>query len=401
MIKHRYLWDTLAKELDTREALVITGARQTGKSTTLKWLLEQIESDNKLFLDLTLQSTRELFESYDAEGILLALKGRGLDFSQRAYIAIDEIQYSKQVPMIVKYLVDHYHIKFFLSGSSAYYLKNHFAESMAGRKLIFEMFPLSFQEYLDFKNLNFTLPNLSEVLSSEKELTFDRYLYNSIEGHYEDYINFGGFPAVVLESDLKRKQQKLDEIFTSYIDLDVEHLADFRSIGNLRKVIALLAVRVGSKVNVNDLSTITGLSRPTIQSYMEFLEKTYLIRLLPVTSKSSDVKTRKQSKVYFVDTGIAVRNADLSGGNKFENTLCHQLQRYGKLSYYDQKGEVDFILEVSSGKRFALEAKESPLPTHLKSLTIRSAQIDPQAVALIGRNATEKFSNYLWGGSIA
>ena len=401
MIKHRYIWDTLGKELNTREALVITGARQTGKSTTLKWLLEQVESDNKLFLDLTLQSTRDLFENYDAEGILLALKGRGLDFSQRTYIAIDEIQYSKRVPMVVKYLVDHYHIKFFLSGSSAYYLKNHFSESMAGRKLVFELFPLSFQEYLDFKNLDFVLPNFFEVLQNKDGVTFDSYLYNSISRHYEEYINFGGFPAVVLESDFERKKQRLDEIFTSYIDLDVEHLADFRSIGDLRKVIALLAARVGSKINVNDFSVITGLSRPTIQSYMEFLEKTYLVRFLPVTSKSNDVKTRKQAKVYFIDTGIAVRNADLSGGNKFENTLCHQLQRYGKLGYYDQKGEVDFVLERSNSDYFAFEAKESPVPSHLKSLVTRSAQLNPQAVALIGRNSSEKFKQYLWGGMIA
>ena len=210
LYRNRYLWNMLLKELDTREALVITGARQSGKTTTLNWLMEQIESKNKLFLDLTLESTLALFEEYDAEGIAHVLKARGLDLLDRAYVAIDEIQSSEKIPVIVKYLIDHYNIKFFLTGSSAFYLKNQFSESLAGRKLIFEIFPLSFQEFLDFKQVNFTLPSMFDENTNLKEQTFDTYTYNLLQLQYEEYIQYGGFPAVVEEPNPQRKRDQVD-----------------------------------------------------------------------------------------------------------------------------------------------------------------------------------------------
>jgi hypothetical protein len=104
----------------------------------------------------------------------------------------------------------------------------------------------------------------------------------------------------------------LEEIFSSYINLDVQSLADFKSINDLRKVIKLLAARIGNKLNSSELANITGLSRTTINSYIDFLEQTYLIRTVPVFSKSADVQSRMLKKLYFIDTGIANINADLS-----------------------------------------------------------------------------------------
>lgn len=398
--KTRFLWDILAQELETREAVVVTGARQSGKTTTLRWLLDQVQSDNKIFLDLALESTRTLFEEYDAEGIAHALQTRGVKLTERAYVAIDEIQYSKKVPLVVKYLIDHYRMKFYLTGSSAFYLKNQFSESMAGRKLIFELFPLSFQEFLVFKQITYALPALFTNATDINACTFNSYAFNVLQAYYEEFILYGGFPAVVLEQNVQRKQMLLDEIYTSYIDLDVEHLSDFKAIAELKRLIPLLAARIGSRINIEELSVIVGLSQPTVRTYVDFLQKTYLIRLLPVTSGNRDVKTRKQSKLYFVDTGIASRNADISGGAKFENALCHQLQRYGALSYYDGLGEIDFVLDTGA-TRYALEAKETPVPAQKKMLHSRAAQLGVPDFNLIGRYKSAKYHNYLWGGLIA
>ena len=400
-LNHRFLWDRLVSEIDTREATVITGPRQAGKSTTLQWLLDRVESDNKLSLDLTLESTRQLFESSDAEGILHHLSQIGIDLSRRAYIAIDEIQYSKELPFVVKYLIDHNRIKFFLSGSSSYYLKNQFSESMAGRKLIFELYPLSFQEFLSFKDQNYRLdPLFTQGYEVSKScFSQDAYSYNALKIYYDEYIQYGGFPRVALEPNVDRKKAILAEIFTSYIDLDVEHLSDFRSIADMRNLIRVLAARIGSRINVNDLSVITGLDQKTTRTYIDFLEKTYLIRLLSVSSSNPDVITRKQPKLYFVDTGIASQNADLSGGAKFENTLCHQLQRYGNLSYFDNRGEIDFVLDTEHAT-YALEAKESPTPKDKKELSTRAARLGVADYNLIGRHQVAKYDNYLWGGLI-
>ena len=134
-------------------------------------------------------------------------------------------------------------------------------------------------------------------------------------------------------------------------------------------------------------------------NHITFLEQTYLIRLLPAFSKSPSVRERIPRKVYFVDTGIANINADLSGGAKFENTLCHQLQAYGKTWFSNKGGEIDFVL--SRDKNFiAIEAKETPIDSHLKELRKRAAQIQAAPFAIIGRNSSAKFDRFIWGGSL-
>ena len=392
----RDIWPALKRELGNKEILVITGPRQVGKTTTLKWLLEQVP-ENKVYLDLTLSATQRLFDYEDYENIANHLKGFGLDFSRVPVIAIDEIQYSKHIPRVIKYLYDHYGIKFILSGSSAFYLKNHFSESLSARKIVYELLPLSFREFLAIKNVKYkpAQPDFSTL----SDAVFDSFAHGTLAPLYNEYIEFGGFPGVALSEAVERKRRMLDIIFSSYINLDVAQLADFKSVSDLRKLVSLLAARVGSRLNIDELSKIIGLSRPTVMNHITFLEQTYLIRLLPAFSKNTSVRERIPRKVYFVDTGIANVNADISGGAKFENTVCHQLQAYGKTCFSNKSGEIDFVL--ARDKNFiALEAKETPIDSHLKELRKRAAQIQAEPFAIIGRNSSAKFDRFIWGGSL-
>jgi len=375
---------------------VITGPRQVGKTTTLKWLLEQIP-ENKAYLDLTLASAQRLFDHEDYDNVANHLKGLGLDFAKRPVLAIDEIQYSRQIPRVIKYLYDHHGVKFILSGSSAFYLKNHFSESLSARKIVYELLPLSFREFLALKDVKYKpAPSDFNKVSSA---VFDSFAHATLSAFYDEYIAFGGFPGVAASDTVERKQRMLDVIYSSYINLDVAQLADFKSVSDLRKLVSLLAARVGSRLNVDELSKITGLSRPTVTSHIAFLEQTYLIRLLPAFSKSPSVRERIPKKVYFVDTGIAGINADLAGGAKFENTLCHQLQALGETCFSSKGGEIDFVL--SRGKKvIALEAKETPVDSHLNELRRRSAHIQADSLAIVGRNPSAKFNQYIWGGSL-
>jgi predicted AAA+ superfamily ATPase len=176
-------------------------------------------------------------------------------------------------------------------------------------------------------------------------------------------------------------------------------LADFKSIADLKKLVVLLAARVGSRLNIDELSKIIGLSRPTVMNYIAFLEQTYLIRLLPAYAKSPSVRERIPKKVFFVDTGIANMNANLSDGAQFENTLCHQLQPYGTVTFSNRGGEIDFVL-ARDGRTFALEAKMTPVERHLVDLRKRAAQIEPDGYALVGRHPSATFDNCVWGGSL-
>lgn len=392
----RDIWPALKQELGSREILVITGPRQVGKTTTLKWLLEQVP-ENKAYLDLTLSATQRLFDYENYDNIANHLKGFGLDFSGVPVLAIDEIQYSRHIPRVIKYLYDHYGIKFILSGSSAFYLKNHFSESLSARKIVYELLPLSFREFLAIKAVKY-IP-ASPDFAALSDAVFDTFAHGTLAALYDEYIEFGGFPGVALSETVERKQRMLDIIFSSYINLDVALLADFKSVSDLKKLISLLAARVGSRLNIDEISKITGLSRPTVMNHIAFLEQTYLIRLLPAFSKSASVRERIPRKVYFVDTGIANLNADLSGGAQFENTMCHQLQAYGKTCFSNKGGEIDFVL-TRNKKIFALETKETPVDSHLKELRRRATQIQADAFAIIGRNPSAKFNRYVWGGAL-
>jgi uncharacterized protein len=396
-MQKRRIMDDLVKEITTDEVIVITGPRQVGKTTIIKWLLEHIPSKNKLYFDLENLLDRELFEVKNYDALLLEFQRRGVDIDKKIYIALDEIQLLENLPSVVKYLYDHYHIKFFLTGSSSYYIKNHFSESMSGRKVIYEMYPLSFQEFIDFRGFAYS----AESEDFFEYIEFSDPAYQQLKDYYQEYIEYGGLPKVVLTPDVNRKKQLLEEIFSSYINIDVQSLADFKSTNDLRRVIKLLAARVGSRLNVTELANITGLSRVTVDNYVQFLEQTYLIRTIPAFSRSADVQIRLLRKPYFIDTGIANINADLSGGSKFENTICNQLSFWkGDLSYYsDRDGEIDFIFDSGEG-RGAFEVKETPTENDYKTLVRRAEKLGITKCRVIGREPAVTFQEFLWGGFI-
>lgn len=184
------------------------------------------------------------------------------------------------MPNIVKYLIDHYQVKFFLTGSASFYLKNLFSESLAGRKYIFELFPLSFKEFLLLKGERICPPAPGERVLEAQYALLMRY--------YREYFEYGGFPQVIAKTSAEDKKRSFDDIFSSYFQLEVERLGDFRKVHVVRDLILLLAARSGSMLDVSKLSSELGVSRPTIYEYLSFLEGTYFIHIVRPWSKSRD-----------------------------------------------------------------------------------------------------------------
>ena len=151
MIIQRNLYQKIEPYLDSPEAIVVTGMRRTGKTTLMQFIYDKIQSGNKLILDLENPLNQRYFEEEDFEKIKFNLEILGLNFAKKAYLFLDEVQLIKNLPQAVKYLSDHYKVKFFLTGSSSFYLKNLFSESLVGRKYVFELFPLDFREFLLLK----------------------------------------------------------------------------------------------------------------------------------------------------------------------------------------------------------------------------------------------------------
>ncbi|MCX6784092.1 MAG: ATP-binding protein [candidate division WWE3 bacterium] len=391
MTFQRKIYPQLLAHLKSPLVTVLTGMRRTGKTTLVKELLTDSKNKNSLYLDLQRPDIRELFQQKNYEAIYEAFIAQGLSKDKQMIVAIDEIQLAPDSPSAIKYLVDHHNIKFIVTGSSSYYLKNLFSESLAGRKKIFELSTLDFGEFLIFKGVKFSG-------TAWQKKPFNKIEYDRLNSYYEEYIHFGGFPQVVLASSESEKKDLLLDIMSSYVNIDIRSLADFADERNLYSLAKLLAGRVGSRIEYSTLSRLVGLSRPTVSNYISFFEKTYLISTIPVFTKSVDREIVKTRKLYFCDTGLANSLAELSGGAQFENTVFNQLSKIGTLQYYALKtgNEIDFILN----SKLALETKETPTKSDLPTLSRLTENSGLTNCRLIGRHHSPRFTDYIWGGSI-
>lgn len=391
MIYQRKIYPLLLAHTKSPLVTVLTGMRRTGKTTLLKKLLADIPNKNSLYLDLQRLDSRELFKQKNYEVVYEAFAAQGLSKEKQMVVALDEIQLAPDSPSAIKYLIDHHNIKFIVTGSSSFYLKNLFSESLSGRKKIFELFPLDFGEFLTFKGIKYSKADWQKK-------PFNKIEYDRLSSYYEEYVRFGGFPQVVLSQSEREKKDILLDIMSSYVNIDIRSLADFSDERNLYSLAKLLSGRIGNRVEYSALSRLIGLSRPTVTNYIAFFEKTYLISMIPVFTKNIGREIVKSKKLYFCDTGLANILSEISSGAQFENTLFNQLSRVGSLQYYALKtgNEIDFILNGA----LAIEAKETPTENDLAALSRLSSTSGLPDFRLIGRYQSPKFDNCVWGGSI-
>ncbi|MDP3028160.1 MAG: ATP-binding protein [Deltaproteobacteria bacterium] len=386
MIRPREIYEKIRPYFDSPEAIIVTGMRRTGKTTLLHLVFDQIKSKNKLFLDLENPLNRKYFEETNYDRIKVSLEFLGIDFTGRPFIFLDEIQMVKNLPSVLKYFIDHYHVKFFLTGSASFYLKNLFTESLAGRKYIFELFPLSFREFLLFKESALRIP--------ETAIDITRPIYEAIGPLYDEYILFGGFPGVVLKSSAEEKRKALEEIFSSFFQLEILQLGDFRRNNVIRDLMLLLIQRLGSRLDIQRISKELGISRPTLSEYISFLEGTYFIKRIRPFSSGKDTEIRKMPKVYVCDTGLANHLARLDPDSLFENSIFQNLGLKGELNYYQKKGgtEIDFIVDKSQ----AYEVKVSPQESDVKRLRSMAMDLKLEGFKVVSKNYSD-LENVIYG----
>jgi hypothetical protein len=391
----RPIFSSLKGALADQRVIVITGMRRVGKTTTIRWLLDQVPSQNKIYIDLERQDQRAVFSETNYELVLNYLRNLGLDPNQPMTVALDEIQFIPNLPSVVMYLHDHFGIKFLLTGSSSFYLKNFFSESMAGRKIIYELFPLRFGEFLDFRGVPY---RTREIID---EMKFDPYEYERLKGYYDEFVTFGGLPSVVLEPRPEIKREILMDIFSSYINIDVRAMADFRKMKELHQLLKALTIRIGNKLDTTKLAQVVGISRPTLNAYLEFLERTYIIHQHPAFA-GVDKTVTLGKKLYFRDNGIASILANPGDGALFENAVFNQLWSYGELAYLSKGNEyeIDFILTPQESPPVALEVKYHPVMSDEKKLKRIALRNGIERFWIVGKYATPAYDNFVWGGLI-
>ena len=370
------LYKEIEPFINSPQAIIITGMRRVGKTSLLKFIFNRIDTPNKLFLDLENPVNQKYFEIEDYERIKLELEILGLDFSKRAFLFLDEIHQVKNIPSVVKYLIDHYNVKCFLTGSASFYLKNLFSESLAGRKYVFELFPLTFAEFLTFKGSKINIPSDPKLITKP--------VFDTISNLYEEYLLFGGFPEVVLKESIEEKKRCLEDIFSSFFQMEVLKLGDFRKNKIIRDLIMILMERIGFKLDMQKLSKELGISRTTLYNYISFLEATYFIYLVKPFSKTKDVEIRKIPKVYLCDSGLANHFARIDEGRLFENNVFQNLRVKGEVNYYQRKSgvEIDFILN----KKRAFEVKVTPTEKELKKLKELSQKLGLEEFKMVSKN---------------
>jgi len=384
-MKKRLLYYELVKHLDHKNALLITGMRQVGKTTLMRQVFKEVK-EPKLWFDFDNPLDQKVFEDEDYKVIYKRLSDMGKETGKLS-VFIDEIQNFPEITKVIKYLIDHHKVKFYLTGSSSFYLKNLFPESLSGRKFLYELPPLSFQEYLYFKDV----ASLKEVQNVTLQDVFRK---NSIFTHkariseYDDFLTFGGFPEVVTTEDKDTKLMVLRNIFASFFEKDIKILSDYSDIRELRDMILLLVPRVGSMLDVTRLSSELRIDRVKVYRFLEFLQGTFFIKLLPRFSKSIDRAVAGGKKVYFTDTGLLNVIGKVSDAQVFENAAVNQLSSYGKVSFYNKRNtaEIDIVLDRNT----AFEVKLTGTQQDFSKLTALSSDLGITQSFVISKKFQEK-----------
>ncbi|HJZ39418.1 MAG TPA: ATP-binding protein [Bacteroidales bacterium] len=358
----RTLFYEILPQLEHKNAIVICGMRQVGK-TTLMQMLYDMAKGNKLWFDLDNPLDQMIFEATDYNQIYHDLKKQAsLKEGERLFVFIDEIQNFPVITKIIKYLIDHYQVKFIVTGSSNYYLRNLFPESLSGRKFLYQLHPLSFNEFLFFSGV---IPE-NGILNQNTADIFEKHSrsdYEKRSRYYDDYIEYGGFPEVALTKDTNTKKLVLKNIFASFFEKDIKVFTELKDVRELRDLILLLAPRNGNMVDVSKIASELGINRVKIYSYLEFLQGIFFLKLIPKYSKSVDKRVASGKKIYFSDTGILNTVAKVTEGQLFETAVCNQLEHYGRLAFYNKRNtaEIDFILDQETALEVKLRADQNDM----------------------------------------
>lgn len=345
----RKMFNQIKAHLSKKEISLIVGPRQVGKTTIMNEIKKFLEAEGKktLFLSLDYESDSIFFSSQEEllKKIELVLGKEG------GFVFIDEIQRKENAGVFLKGIYDlGLPYKFIVSGSGSLELKEKINESLAGRKRDFFMDPVDFDEFVDFKTEYKYEGRLKEFFKIEKQKTFNLL---------KEYMNFGGYPRVILEETENEKRNIVDQIFRSCIEKDIIYLLKSDRIDSFVLMIKILASQTGQLINYSSLATQTGLSVQSIKKYLWYAEKVFIIRTVHPFFTNKQKEITKSPIVYFVDLGLRNFSLNMFGrlesneqmGLVFQNFIYNKINRETKetlksINFWRTKegAEVDFII---------------------------------------------------------
>ncbi|MCK5148930.1 ATP-binding protein [bacterium] len=338
----RILEKSILKSLQPGKVILLVGARRVGKTVLIQKIIDQFPSGCLLLNG----------EDYDTQ---LLLEKKSIAhyktlIGTNSLFVIDEAQKIKNIGQICKLIVDHLDdVKVLLTGSSAFDLQNQFGEPLTGRKITFQLYPLSQAEFSIEENLLETRSRLDEK------------------------IMFGHYPEVWQLDNSQSRIVYLKELAEDYLLKDILMYDGIRNAGKLRNLLRLIAFQIGKDVSYQELGKQLGMSKNTVEKYLDLLTKVFVLFKVEGFSRNLRKEISKSSRWYFYDTGIRnVFTANFSAphmrqdiGELWENYVISE--RLKKMSYdqnhfnyyfwrtYDQQ-EIDWI-EEQHGHLHAYEMK--------------------------------------------
>ena len=338
----RLLYKTIENKLFVGKIIILTGARQVGKTTLLKQLLRQKEG--VLWLNGDELQVQNLFANASADRLLS-------EFSNSKIVILDEAQRIENIGLRLKLIADSdSEVQVIATGSSAFELANKVNEPLTGRKWEYQMFPLSFGEMVEHHG------KLKEMRMLPRRIIY---------GYYPEVVTNDGNEVEILKL-----------LTDAYLYKDILSWESVKHPDKLQTLLRALAYQVGSQVSYNELSQMCSMDSKTVERYINLLEQCYIIFRLPSFSRNLRHELKSSRKIYFYDNGI--RNALIADyrapevrqdiGSLWENFVV--AERMKSNEYYHrwvnryfwrtkQQQEIDY-LEESGGKLHAYEMKWNP-----------------------------------------
>ena len=349
MIYRRQIIDKILPFIPEDEIIVITGARQVGKTSIMLWLKDMLKKEGKpvFFIDLEDSRNRRALEQGPEMLVrMLMEEGFPAESNTKIYVFIDEIQYLSRPAEFLKLAADHHkNLKLIVSGSSSFEMKSKFHDTLTGRTMVFELFPLSFPEFLTFKQVHFP----------EKPAPWTEKKLQEIKTLYKEFVLTGGYPKIVLTASREMKEMRLQQIIDTYIRVDIKDLAKVEDTDAFNKLLEILASQSGQLLNISELSQTLGMARQTVKRYLFILEQTYVLKLVRPFHRNLRNEVVKTPKIFFYDTGIMQMlwlkylSKEMLG-QVFETAIFGELvKKFGKNHVYfwrsKDKKEIDFIVQ--------------------------------------------------------
>ncbi len=348
MIK-RLLQDAIEVRMFSGKAIIVIGARQVGKSTLFKMILEK-HSEPTLSLNCDEPEVKEMLTQMNTQELKLLIGSNRI-------VMIDEAQRVDNIGMTLKRIIDNFlDVQLLVTGSSSFELQDKLNEPLTGRKYEYHLFPLSTGELLQEKGL----------------LTVKQTL--------ENRLIYGSYPDIINHTD--DAKELLHNLSNSYLYKDLLSLESIRRPALLGKLLTALALQVTSEVSYNELAQTIGTDSKTVEKYVDLLEKCYIIFKLNGFSRNLRTELKKAKKFYFYDNGI--RNAILQNfaplalrqdaGALWENFFISERMKTNQYagryvnSYFwrtSQQQEIDYI-EESDGRFSVFELKWNPKRANTK-----------------------------------